>query len=657
MADPPQTLGTAPAGNDPASAISELPPCSLAQLDQTVVATMEDTGPQHDPEPCTGIAMFSTELGKRASRKIPSLPLPPVIVRSSIVESVVAFAHHWLSRYPMQYLCIFDNCGWTIHDLWDAEDIHIESPAFCQETLNFIGRDNYYRAKKYAMQWSHIHQSRLNIIEGEMEGFYDPQDPLGIVNKIFIDGEAKFHPRTFLWHVAHIIRASMVEAARTKLVAIHAGIVQQETPMRIHRAIAVSRSMTRAESLPAQRTMIGSPADKGTYASSHLSENETTEPHVQAPTINHEETKYTDPYTMKRKASHGPQRQGEYQHEMMGPMRLGIAGPHAMLPDMNQQNLSIPKGKCRHKGPDIYGRSMRPTGWVENPYHTVSGGMHRHGPGSPPMMPSPHFNAASMGAGQPVGSSPHMVPPFVPVHPMASPPMPGILPMHPSLMQHGGVPPHPMQVPAPSTMIHCHRYLSEGQGPPGLMADVTNMPHPVEISIPNTERRRSSIRHNGQYYGNGGALFDPYDGTRPSFNSPAAPHSSKKHHQNGFQNQPGRPRKPSMPGGRSEPVQYGSEKAYNTYNYANRGYGPNRRHSSEDNPEITQDSEKGCHSHWIGPKNETVKEVFIGDLPEDIQVAEIECLFQLRIAITPAYVSLPAPSGNRHQSRRHAFVT
>jgi hypothetical protein len=89
----------------------------------------------------------------------------------------------------------------------------------------------------------------------------------------------------------------------------------------------------------------------------------------------------------------------------------------------------------------------------------------------------------------------------------------------------------------------------------------------------------------------------------------------------------------------------------------NFGFASSRRHSTEDDPEVTQDVEKGCSSHWIGPRNETVKEVFIGDLPEDIQVPEIETLFKRRIGITPASVAIPSPPLHRYHCRRHAFVT
>jgi hypothetical protein len=651
-----QPPDTAPVGNNPVAASSEEPPCSPAQLDRTVIVTMKDTVLLHDPIPCTGIAMFSTAIGKRAPRKVPSLPLRPVIVRSNIVQSVVAFARYWLGRFPMQYLCVFDNCGWTVHDLWDAEDIHIESLAFCQETLGFIGRDNYYRARVYAMEWSRLHQERLIIIQCQMDDFYDPKDPLAIVDKIFVNGETQFHPRTFLWHVAHIIRATMVEAARMKLITNHTGIVQQEIPMRIHRAIGASGSMTRAESLPAQRTMIDSPAVKGSYASSNLSDNiEKVEPLVQAPTIHIGGTRHTNSNAMKRKPSHGPPRQGEYPYDAVGPIGMVAPGPHAMSSNTSQQDVIIHKGKLLHNGPDIYGRSMQPTGWVENTYRGVFGGMHRHGPVSPPTMPPPYFNAFSVATGQLVGSPPHTIPPFNSGHPLASPPMPDVQSMDPSLMQHGGVP-HPMPATALSTMNPYRRYLSDGQGPPGLIADVTNMPYPVEMPIPNTEQRRSSVRNNKQYHGHGGALFDPYDGTRPSFNGPAAAYSAKKHHQNGLQNQPGRPRKHSITFGYPGLVQYGSNKSSNTYD-GNFAYGSSRRHSAEDDPEVTQDAEKGCSSHWIGPKNETVKEVFIGDLPEDIQVSEIETLFKRSIGITPASVVIPSPPLHRYHCRRHAFVT
>ena len=133
--------------------------------------------------------MFSTDLGRRALRRLQGPSHPPVIVKSDRIHAVVTAAGIWRNKYPYQYMCIFPQGGWRIDDLWDEEDIHIDTESFCKETLYFIERDNCVRAQKYAQDWSKMHPERLPIVGGDMSELYDKASPLFVVDKIFVNGE------------------------------------------------------------------------------------------------------------------------------------------------------------------------------------------------------------------------------------------------------------------------------------------------------------------------------------------------------------------------------------------------------------------------------------------------------------------------------------
>jgi hypothetical protein len=73
-----------------------------------------------------------------------------------------------------------------------------------------------------------------------------------------------------------------------------------------------------------------------------------------------------------------------------------------------------------------------------------------------------------------------------------------------------------------------------------------------------------------------------------------------------------------------------------------------------DDPTIINDSQRGCHTKWIGPENYTVNELFVSDLPDNIQEEEVKDMFVREINITPVRVSF-----GKHQPaapRQHAFV-
>lgn len=189
-----------------------------ADLNETATVPMQDEAVLLKGPFRSGSAMFSTELGNRAPRSLPAgPPFPPIVVHSNNMQGVARTAAMWRHKYCSYSLCIFPGCGWTIGDLWDDVDIHVDTSAFCQEVLKFIARENYRLASIYAQEWSQTHKDRLSLIGGDMRELYDTEDHLAIVNKIFVDNETKDYPRTFLWHALHIIRTNMIMMRKTEV--------------------------------------------------------------------------------------------------------------------------------------------------------------------------------------------------------------------------------------------------------------------------------------------------------------------------------------------------------------------------------------------------------------------------------------------------------
>lgn len=213
--------------------------------------------------------MFSTDLGRRAPRKLRGPPYTPVIVRSDIVQGVVFAAGVWRSKYPYQYLCIFPQANWQIDDLWDEEDIHLDTEPFCKEVLQFIQRDNYVRAQKYAQDWSKMQADRLATVGGDMTDFYDKNNPLSIVPKIFVNEEVRDYPPIFLWHVAHIMRTALLAVKGTKL-PVEEAVATPERPELGHQGPVV-HGITQASSTAHTATM---PVDLATRANGETSHSE-----------------------------------------------------------------------------------------------------------------------------------------------------------------------------------------------------------------------------------------------------------------------------------------------------------------------------------------------------------------------------------------------
>lgn len=244
--------------------------------------------------------------------------------------------------------------------------------------------------------------------------------------------------------------------------------------------------------------------------------------------------------------------------------------------------------------------------------------------------------------------------------------------IHPNMMMHGGImsqsyspnvlqpgmlPPYAMQNPSMTQGYHrnaSHPQNLQYQMP---MSDVTNMHHTMSVVPHNADgrRRRSSHQHAST-----SDLFDPYEGNNPSFRSTGYT-NGKKYGQSNSQNLSGRQGKASFHGNRSFYGQQGPQHHGffpGATSYDSHPGGPNPHY--EANLDVAENQQYGCNENWIGPLNEEVKELYLKDLPLDIQESEIEAAFFDKIGIKPTFVkvlgNINNNGNNPFSNRRSAFV-
>jgi hypothetical protein len=178
-----------------------------------------------------------------------------------------------------------------------------------------------------------------------------------------------------------------------------------------------------------------------------------------------------------------------------------------------------------------------------------------------------------------------------------------------------------------------------------------NVYYPSNIATPYTETRASAGRRPGN------ALFDPYNGTNRKFSDTTGYHGGgKKAGSNAFPTQLGgsRDRRTSTSNGRptyNNPTPNANHPITTSFN---RSQHSGRRPQIEDDPVITGDSFGGCHMNWIGSGNSTVKELYIGYLPMDVEQDEIKDLFEDKVGIVPKRVVIGSSVGKGNYY--HAFV-
>lgn len=294
------------------------------------------------------------------------------------------------------------------------------------------------------------------------------------------------------------------------------------------------------------------------------------------------------------------------------------------------------------------GSYNQPQGWTENNNRVGHGSYTRRPSGPMAGIQSPQYMPS-----QPIG--PHMAVPMMPGPAMgpyaqASPMMPHpqytVQPMDPTMASRGPMAYQPGMVPSssmPQTFMH------QPQGPhTSSMGDMTNIHFQglmgSQIVDPRAPMPRRASHQNNSH------LFDPYSGNNRKFSGGSGYNIAKKGGPSTFAPPPNRGRKTSTSGGRA---------AYTSYNpglppgshYIN--LNPRRR-SSEDDPAVTGDAVSGCGHTWIGPKNASVNELWIGDLPQDIHEDELVQLFQQAVKISPIGISLRS---NSVKGPFHAFAT
>ena len=180
------------------------------------------------------------------------------------------------------------------------------------------------------------------------------------------------------------------------------------------------------------------------------------------------------------------------------------------------------------------------------------------------------------------------------------------------------------------------------------MGDMTNAPYYPNGARPPYMMDPARTNRREKPYGN--TLYDPYNGAKPAFSDYGGP--NRKSSRTGFTDQTSR--KVSAQGGpRARVGSNGTDWGDSASN--NNRFSDHRsmRNNMKDDPRIINDRLRGCHHNWIGPENDEVDELFIGDLPEDVNAHEVDAMFLHFANIKPMRVILRTSAG---LVRLHAFV-
>jgi hypothetical protein len=634
--------------------------------EKTVAPPSNDTTPANTMAwPGSGRALFSTELGTRPQRDLRGPPFPPVIVRGDKVAGVVQTALHWRKKFPQICWTVFPQCGWMVEDFWDAEDIHVDTREHLTEVLTFLSRDNLWCASRFAEDWSRANTEQVAKIlgVGDLKGSYDPKDHLAIVDKLFVNGETADKPREFLWHVAHIMRTALVEVREKQQCEVSTNDPQQLASIEHHHGAPTQSSPTEAslEKLNIANASSAQPGDpyakaprknnrkkihvrpKGLTMSTGSSS--TTVPTTSAPYVPPSApSQHGSLPTAKRVPSHGPPPPGAYHGQPMGHIMGGMQGQVLAPPNMSIPELRNPKGRPGPGGP--YNQPVPPGAYGDNLPRGPSGAYSSRPPsGAMSGIRSPHFNPASMVMGQPVMGPQHPMQPYGQGYPQMSPSSYPAHLHHPDLAHLGMMYP-PAHMPGISMPPGYVNQPFHGQRPRGMsISDTTNNQYYSSSIPPHDPTSRRSSRQSGLHSGGNNALYDPYGGSKPAFNDPHA--GGKTSRGGGFMEQPGKSRKPSFAGHQPRTASHGNELVEQAP-----GNGGRYRNMIED-PSIVNDRVRGCDRTWIGPENQIVNELFVSDLPDDVQPDELRSVFAREININPVKITIKQSPHGYHP---HAFV-
>jgi hypothetical protein len=307
-------------------------------------------------------------------------------------------------------------------------------------------------------------------------------------------------------------------------------------------------------------------------------------------------------------------------------------------------------GQPRHtkrrdrSGTNPYGQTQQMPGFVENVrMPSIEHMRHPSGPsmkgavrGYVPMGPGV-INPLHLGARLPPNTS------------MSSPPM------HPVQMEHMQMPPRAALFSPPGPLPAQLYDPAYQQYAPGPFMDMSNS---FQYAPIRSADARGMQRSNSQSLKTSG-LFNPYGAERPD-KAGFATTGSRKGGRVNYPNNPGRGRKYSA--GTFDRSLYGSYPSDPPEHVTRYGSGqfneaPQVRqfsHPTETDMDIINDKQFGCNYDFIGPQNNTVHQLYVKNLPKDVQSQELENLFLERTGIKPAEVAVKL--GGDHKDFVHAFV-
>lgn len=659
----------------PATMRNECPQSSPADSERTVVAASSTT-PVQTIMSQSGGALFSTEFGMRPPRNVPGPPFPSIIVRSQKVIGVVEAAKYWRERFPWQSWCIFPNCGWKIEDFWDARDIEIDTHEHYEEVLKFLSHDNLFCAWKFAREFSRTHPEQVakTVGQGNLDGIYDPAHPEFIVDKVFVNGETKDKPRQFLWHAAHIMRAQMVDI-REREKSATASHERKPSVVLPEDKLAVAANVSNPAGNSLEPLIVDGSAGQVTKASAKIprkkNRNQTrsrpqrltnlsgpgsTAKHQNSPIGTSAAPPDPRPLPAKPAPSHGSSQPSHHRSQPMGHVMGGAQPQQSTMGSPSMGAPPLQYGKNRH-GQGAF-HSAQSGSFGENLARGSSGAYTSRPPsGSTSGANLPHFNAANIPVAQFPGM-PHpmhllgQVPPPMPPNAYNAPPhLAGMIqPMPPQPMHISGQNVTGYVQPGPTNRI--------SRGP--SFGDVTNNSHYasgvpahcLEGYAQGGGPHRHIVFGNNNPHGNGaGALFDPYNGTKPGFNDYNV---ARKASRSGYMDQPGRGRRSSGADNRPRTGNSTFGRTDNAPPYGDRfpDYRTTRIRAVEDS-NITRNHDSGCNHAWIGPENNTVDELFVSDLPVGIRPDEVCSIFKDYLNIVPKHATVRA---NNSGKPSHAFV-
>ncbi|ORY18685.1 hypothetical protein BCR34DRAFT_292039 [Clohesyomyces aquaticus] len=615
----------------------------LAPLPSMALPQLADERQYHP-----GQALFSTDLNRKPPRKMMP-PYPSVVARgySDPRQAVADYAHFWYNKYPREYLCYFPLCGWTINDLWDDWDIHIDSPSFLTEVLKFICGENLHWARGFAVAWAEANKDRfLKVVALDMEEIYEPTNPLAVVDKVFVNGEQNLYPRKFLWHVINVMRIGIYnvdaqqqveaqkqgEATSSKTSSMkprNTGAVPQAAPRPRGGGIEAATKLPPAPSRPAQVI----PGMQPPMVAPHRGP---------APMI-----PFSDVNIQMPPGSLGqyvPVRGGSHVHPPAPPM--------GMSPQMNPVNMKTSKSRTTRSASGAYNQPPgMPGGWVENLQGPHPSSQLRQPSGTMSAMQSPRFHP-QMPMSQPMAGPPYHMAPFSPVPAFASPmnvpnhmaqlftPM-----MHPAMMAPQGI---PYESP---TMERGHQ--GYGHDPPARrmqMEDMTNSSQYPHAGLSRPDQRGNMLRRSSRVEKQQG-LYNPYGAERPEFSNIPVQPVGKKNGRNSFSNNPGRGRKFSV-GSYGRNAYGGASNTDRPEPIFHRQASRQQESGSQDSPyvqrankdvidlTIVNDSERGCSEDWIADKNEYVTYLWVADIPAGTEADDLKKFFQDIVEVRVAHVRL-----------------